>query len=132
MDKIRLKIEYLLLIIIFLNNCTSDYSKNLGKGYFYRDEGGEIKDIFCEYPNCDDIPPTVVSFVYNSKFIIAKQKPLYPPDPLYKEYIYPNGIDTFYYWLIIKKEHLLFGPLSKLELDSLKIKYNVPKKLSLR
>ena len=131
MDKIKLEIGYLLLISIFFNNC-SDYTKNLGNRYFYRDEGGEIKDIFCEYPNGGAIPPTVVSFVYNRKFIIVKQKPLYPPEYLYKQYTYPNGYDTFYYWLIIKKEHLLFGPLSKSELDSLKIKYNIPKKFILK
>jgi len=44
MDKIIFKLKNVLvliifyLIIIFNLNCTSDYSKNLGSGYIYRDE----------------------------------------------------------------------------------------------
>lgn len=138
MDKIRLKIESFLFIILtlsvlfLLNNCTSDLTKKLGDGYIYRNEGGTIKEIYCESPNGGEIPATVVEYVYDNKFIIAKQMPKIPHDLLYeKTYVYSNGIDNFYYWLIIKGENVVFGPLSMTELDSIRTKYNVPKKLTL-
>ena len=36
-----------LLCSLFIQSCISDSIKNLGNGYFYRDEGENIKDILC-------------------------------------------------------------------------------------
>ena len=33
---------------LFIQSCTADSVKNLGSGYFYRDEGGNVKDILCQ------------------------------------------------------------------------------------
>ena len=33
---------------LFVQSCTADSVKNLGSGYFYRDEGGNVKDIFAK------------------------------------------------------------------------------------
>ena len=88
--------------------------------------------ILCEIPNGGEIPANVFSYDYNRQFIIAKQKPLLPPDPLYdKEYLYPLGVDTVYYWIIIKKEHIVLGPMSLDAFNDAKVKYHVPNDLKL-
>ena len=40
-----------LLCSLFIQSCISDSIKNLGSGYFYRDEGENIKDILCQNSN---------------------------------------------------------------------------------
>ncbi len=120
------------LIVFIVPSCTSDYSQNLGQKYVYRDDGGEIKEIFSEKSEGGQIPATVIRFDYNRQFIIAKQKPLLPPDSLYdKEYHYPLGTDTIYYWIIIKKEHTVLGPMNLEAFNDAKAKYHVPNDLKL-
>ena len=118
---------------IFCYSCScSDYGDNLGDGYFFRFEAGDLKDILCEIPNGGEIPANVFSYDYNRQFIIAKQKPLLPPDPLYdKEYLYPLGVATVYYWIIIQKEHVVLGPMSLDAFNDAKVKCHVPNDLKL-
>ena len=71
-----------ILITCIVPSCTSDYSQNLGQKYVYRDEGGRIKEIFSQESDGEQIPATVISFDYNRQFIIAKQKPKIPQDPI--------------------------------------------------
>ena len=121
-----------ILITCIVPSCTSDYSQNLGQKYVYRDEGGRIKEVFSQESDGEQIPATVISFDYNRQFIIAKQKPKIPQDPLYeKEYLYPLGVDTVYYWIIIKKEHIVLGPMSLDAFNDAKVKYHVPNDLKL-
>ena len=114
-----------------LQSCNfSDSNKSLGNGYFYRNEGGEIKDILCKSTNRGEVPSTVVSYDFDDKFIIVKQKPKLPQDPLYnKDYEYDKGDYEFYYLLIVKKEDLVLGPLNFDEFIKQKDKYNVSDKL---
>jgi hypothetical protein len=102
----------------------------LGKGYFYRNEGSEIKDILCERPDGGFIPSTILDFEYNKDFVVAKQKPKIPQDPLYDVSIkYENGTDRIYYWIIIKKEDLVLGPLELEEFKKEANKYSLPSEL---
>ena len=130
-DKIKLIV---IVITIILQSCTSDYTKNLGDGYFYRHEGKPLNDIYSEYPQKNGrIPANVVAFDYDREFIIAKQKPRLPQDILYeKEYEYKLGEDTIYFWLVIKKEKLVLGPLDIDEFELAKKQYNVPNNLKLK
>ena len=112
--------------------CTSDYTKNLGEGYIYRQEGDPLNDIYCESPKGGRVPANVISFDYDKKFIIAKQKPKLPQDILYeKEYEYNLEENEIYFWLIIKKEQLVLGPLNEEKFNKARKKYKVPNKLSL-
>lgn len=112
----KVKNLFLYCLILIIQGCTSDYSKYLGKGYFYRDEGGEIKDILCERPNGKEIPATVLDYAYNNKYIIVKQKPKLPQDPLYnRDYEYHNGESALYFWIILKEKDIAFGPMDKTE-----------------
>lgn len=121
------------LTILSTCNCSSDYVENLGDGYFYRHEGGLTNDILCRNPNGGQIPATVLSYDYDNKYIIAKQKPKLPQEPLYdKKYIYIYGSNEIYYWLIIKNEKLVLGPYNLGEFNDAKIKYNVSDKLILK
>jgi len=130
----RNKINWLLLfgVVFMFQCCTSDYTKELGEGYIYRHEGKPLNDIYSENPKGGSIPANVISFDYDKKYIIAKQRPKLPQDILYeKEYEYKLGGDMVYFWLIIKKEKLILGPLSEKEFKEAKKKYKVPDKLSL-
>ena len=121
-------------IVFLIQSCNlSDATKNLGEGYFYRNEGSEIKDILCEQPEGGFIPSTILNFKYNKDFIVAKQKPKIPQDPLYDLNIkYGNGTDGIYYWIIIKKENLVLGPLELDEFKKEANKYDVPSKMTLK
>ena len=123
-----------LLISIIKCSCTSDYTQNLGQGYFYRHEGKPLNDIYNEYPQKNGrIPANVIAFDYDRNFIIAKQKPRLPQDILYeKEYEYKLGEDTIYFWLIIKEKKLVLGPLDIEEFKLARKQYNVPDNLKLK
>jgi hypothetical protein len=131
-----IKNKYLLSIIIafVLLSCNlSDYSENLGEGYNYIDEGGDIKEIFNNKPKFGRVPATVIEFKYDNNFIVAKQKPRLPQDPLYeKKYKYPYGDDQFYYWLVLKKDGIVLGPFNLEDYNSAKSRHNVSDKLKLK
>ncbi len=114
-----------------LQCCTSDYTENLGGGYFFRNEGGDLKDILCEEPKGGEIPSTVIAYDYDQNFLIALQRPKLPQDILYeKKYTSKSGADTTYYWLIVKKNHLVFGPLMENEFIEARKRYNIPESLN--
>jgi hypothetical protein len=126
MKIVKIYILNFFLTTIILHGCSSDYTKNLGGGYFYRFEGGNMNDILGE----GEIPATVVSYDFDDDFIIAKQKPKLPQDQLYdKDYKYNRGDNEFYYWLVVKNEKLILGPLDLDEFNFQKSKYRVPDKL---
>jgi|SRR5690554_727517 len=120
-------------VAVILQSCTSDYTENLGDGYFFRNEGGDLKDILSKEPKGGEIPSTVIAFDYDKNFIIAKQRPKLPQDILYeKSYNYELGADTTYFWLIVKKNHLVLGPLEKKEFRDVRERYEVPESLKFK
>lgn len=120
-------------VALILQCCTSDYTENLGGGYFFRNEGGDIKDILCKKPKGGEIPSTVIAFDYDKNFIIAKQRPKLPQDILYeKNYNYELGVDSTYFWLIIKKSHLVLGPLNEKEFREVRERYEIPESLKFK
>jgi hypothetical protein len=126
------KIVCLTLVIFFLSACgNGDYSKELSGGYFFRAEGKELNDILSHTSSQLEIPANVISYDYNSHFIIAAQRPGFQ-DPLYNnDPIYSLGKDTIYFWLIVHSEKLVLGPLEKTEFEQNLIKYNVDRNLKL-
>lgn len=128
MRAVKFYILTIYLISLIVQSCSSDYSKNLGDGYFYRFEASDLRDIHSENANDGEIPADIVSYDFDDDFIIAKQKPKLPQDPLYdKDYKYNRGKNEFYYWLIVKNEKLVFGPLNLDEFKALYDKYKVSK-----
>lgn len=120
-------------VALILQCCTSDYTENLGGGYFFRNEGGDLKDILSKEPKGGEIPSTVIAFDYDKNFIIAKQRPKLPQDILYeKNYNYELGADTTYFWLIIKESHLVLGPLKEKEFREVRERYEIPESLKLK
>jgi hypothetical protein len=120
-------------VALILQYCTSDYTENLGGGYFFRNEGGDLKDILSKEPKGGEIPSTVIAFDYDKNFIIAKQRPKLPQDILYeKNYNYELGADTTYFWLIIKKSRLVLGPLKEKEFREVRERYEIPESLKFK
>jgi hypothetical protein len=132
-----MRINSVCLVVFFfvlvVQSCTSDSTKKLGNGYFYRNEGEAIKDILSKNPDGAEIPSTILSYAYDERIIIAKQKPKLPQDPLYKKkYQYKNNKNEIYYWIIIKEENIDYGPLNRGEYQELRTKLNVPVNLQLK
>lgn len=125
----RLFPYYFFIFMLLLQSCDlNDNTENLGNDYFYRNEGALVKDILCKKANGGEIPATVVSYDFDHDFIIAKQKPKLLQDPLYeKEYKYNRGNNEFYYWLIVKDEKLVLGPLNLDEFNVICDKFRVSK-----
>lgn len=125
------------LIFIFLDLLTfqscGDSSEGLGGGYVYRYEGSDYREIFSEKPHRGHIPPDVISYDVDGKFIIAKQKPRLPQDILIEEeYVYANGADAEYFWIVIKDSSLVLGPMSETQFNQARITHGVPKNLKLK
>ncbi|MBE6247429.1 MAG: DUF3997 domain-containing protein [Bacteroidales bacterium] len=102
--------------------CTSDMTYRLGDGYVYHNEGGALKRIYCTKAKCDVyIPPTILSYSYNSTYILAKQKLKLPSLAIEPDYSYnfANSKDSIFYWIINKRENHLYGPLSMREFNVL-------------
>ncbi len=112
----KIIICFLFFIYLSLCSCTSDYFRNLGKGYVYRDEGGDMKEIFHKFSKAE-IPPTILSYSYNDKYVIAKQHPKLPRDAYSKDYNYTN--DSIFYWLIEKDNNMVYGPLNYKQIQTL-------------
>jgi len=127
---IFLIIGAIILLSIFLIFWTDN--KNLGNGYVYY---SDKKMISSSNGLFGEIPSVVMSYDYDNNIIIAKQKPL-ENDPnalLYDfEYKYFKGYNTIYYWIIIKKENKVIGPMNEEDYIKQRNKYNVPAKLTLK
>ncbi len=99
--------------------------------YFYRDEGGRIKDILSTRGD-HEIPATVIAYVFNEDFILAKQRPKLPADPLYSmqpEYMY--GAEYVYFWIIDHDHDKIWGPLHEEEYLRTRYQLGVPSELVL-
>ena len=132
MKNIKFYISAIFFTTFIFQSCSSDYSKDLGGNYFYRFEASDLRDIHCKKANGGEIPADIVSYDFNNNFIVAKQKPKLPQDPLYeKDYKYSKGDKEYYYWIIIKEDNLVLGPLSFEEFNSSRIKYKVPNNIIL-
>jgi hypothetical protein len=95
-----------------------------------RSEGGINKDILNHYSGFGEIPAKVLSYDFNNEFIVAKQRPADFTEPLYeRRYEYPKEDDKIFFWLVISRQHCIFGPLSELEFEAMCEKYNVPSDL---
>lgn len=134
-DKIKYHTFFVLCLHCLILTSCSDYSENLGGGYTYAHEGGGSNYIFHEYPKKGgEIPANVISYDYDKKFIIAKQKPM-PCQYAYetaKEYTRRTDTISVRYWLIIKQEQKIFSVLGYDGFLKLKKEYNVPEKLVLK
>lgn len=127
---LRCLIIILLILIFKLDRCDyCDYVEYFGNGYWYMDEGGDSKAIFGSKALSPKIPSTVIEYKYDNDYIVAKQKPKLPQDILYDvNYIYKDGIDTFY-WIISAKNYFGLGPLDRQEYETAMRKYGVSDKL---
>ena len=119
MDKIKKIVIALILfvVVILIVGIINPFNGEqiLGGGYSYDIEGKRVfgPDI--------DIPPCAKIIKYRGDVIIVEQHPKrMKEEATYgREYNYPNGRDTTYYWVVYKKEHMFYGPLLRNQLDSI-------------
>lgn len=107
----KLWILILILISLIGNSCYDSF-ENLGEGYvYYRERSDMLGDSI-------DIAPYILNHEQNKRFIIIKQyKGFYNAPADYKiPYSYPVS-PSIYYFLIDKKNHNFYGPLTAVEFN---------------
>ena len=82
---------------------SSNDEVKLGNNYIYDAEHQHIIGAI-------DIPPVIINYKYNEKFIVAKQSPTAFDNVIYDKmkYDYYLGRDTIYYWIIYKQTMSIF------------------------
>ena len=130
--KVMRKVVLYIIILLSTSSSCSDRALELSGDYFLRMEGKGTNDVLSHQASGTEIPSNVLSLAYNSEFILAKQRPNGTDDPLYKKHIYKHGRNSTYYWLIVHRDKLVFGPMSEKEFISARIKYKVPNSLILK
>ena len=112
--KIKVRYIFLILFLLYLIWCSlSSDDKRLGKGYVYYPEHrsihytrpGELKN--------RHIPPYVLGYNYDRYFIVARQKPGKFYEEIYGKYDYPFSRDMTYFWIIVKADRKVLGPLDE-------------------
>lgn len=115
MDKINfLNVTISLIILFSLFSFISlfiNYDNiELGNGFVYNEER---KDILGKI----DIPPQIISYERDEKYVIVKQLPSKYHNVIYNKihYEYTNGRNSIYYWLIEKNKQNVMGPMDSLD-----------------
>lgn len=131
--KITIKAGVLIALLCAIS-CGSDWSEKLGDGYVYVEEGGEWNFIIGPILN---IPPNITSFTFDDNYIVATQMPLSSRLPNYnhsafEDYIFPEDNSGPFYWVVIKKEQNIYGPLDEEGLRIIKVRYQIPERLKNR
>lgn len=80
--KIKLEMREILKVLLYLFirslfSCSNDTNSELSGNYFYRDEGGYMKEILSHSANRENIYGRIICYDYNSDFIIALQEPIF-------------------------------------------------------
>jgi Protein of unknown function (DUF3997) len=122
-------------LVIFMSmlvcSC-QDTVLDLSGGFFYRNEGGDVKDILYHEPGHGEVPATVVGIAFDKNFILAKQLPKVPSDPLYeRNYVYQNGPDVAYYWIVDLQQDSIWGPMAEVEFKKTRLLVGVPAALEI-
>lgn len=130
---LAMSILSILAIILFISRfilsiCDND---NLGEDYILNYSSYYIAKKTTSNNIKIVIPARIVDYKYNSLYVTVKQKP--DRDIVYNEFKdkYRLGIDTTYYWLIVKKRDEIVGPVDSIEAHILYKKYNIPKNIQL-
>ena len=116
---------------------------DLGDGFHICGSGIYGDKVFSITRNCEEqlhIPPEIIEYAYNKKYIIVKQNLEGKWPQIEYEYfnrhgqlldpkdVFANGWNCDYYWLIIKPSRLVYGPTDSLEFYKLIDSYQIPLK----
>lgn len=106
-------------------SCSSN-NDDLGSGYYYHNDGGRAKSIIKKELK-RGICGEIIAYDYNHDFIVAAQRPYENYCP-YDSYVedFANGMDTTYFWLIVKNEDMILGPYELSKFKEITEKYQVP------
>ena len=150
----------LFILISFVLSCggVSDYTENLGNGFYFASRGSKVKSIFG--PNVNprkEIYSKVIEYAFDKDFILVAQEPLWDMhirsiiisldeeksdyqkleekadsilrnDPFYQS-VFSRKIN---FWIISHKADSLFGPFSLEDYLIKKEELEVPKGLKLK
>lgn len=96
-------------IIWFIYSASQPYTVNFSKDFYYDYESDSVFGNGCLV----DIPPNIIDFTYDKKFVIIKQQPelVYIDYDRNSDYSYKAGLDETYYWIISLKEKKVYGPM---------------------
>lgn len=127
-SKIVFSVVIIFLLCILAGTVFYSPEKDLGNGFRYHED---YRCIFSP-DNIPDIVPKILWYKTDKKYITAKQRPRKEREYLYhynENYSYSEGLDADYYWLVLKVERKVFGPLTYDKFILLCNKYEVDEKL---
>lgn len=109
----------LFLVMIYVIMLYVDYSdkeeRHIAGAYYCHNENTPEFAILNMNNNAMDIPPRVLKYRSNDKFITAIQKPEIPQSANFIDVSYPDySEDSIYYWIIFVDQDTLLGPLDHL------------------
>lgn len=130
-----IRVVLVLISVLGTLSCGSDWSKRIGGRYIYIEEGEEWNFIIGPFI---DIPPNITFYAFDDDYIVATQVPL-PLKKLknasqsFSDIIFPEDKSSpFYYWVVIKNEQNIYGPLDEEGFRVINERYHIPERLKNR
>ena len=120
--KICIILSIILVWILSLGSCNKD-EVNLGHHFkfdtkrqcvFSHQIGVLYPIVIKNQPGRRDIPPNVIDYVFDKRYVLVKQQPKIPLEQIYydsNDVAYPHELDSLYYWIIIKRDGIVLGPM---------------------
>ena len=100
------------LLLYLINISYGDDHNHIAGSYFCYQENTPISAIHDLENSKNNIPPTVLSYNSDGKYITVMQKPSIPQDVVYRIIRYPDYTETkIYYWIITVSNDSVIGPL---------------------
>ena len=97
------------MVCLFIYWGSQPYTIKFSKDFYYDYESDSV------FGNGSlvDIPPNIIDFTYDKKFVIIKQQPelVYIDYDRNSDYSYKAGLDEIYYWIISLREKKVYGPM---------------------
>ena len=120
------------MVLFVLKACgVGEKYEDLGGGYMLVNEGAGGRFITGEIPPNGVVPPNVISCEWDGNFIVVKQCP--SGSDVGKDMLerYDRGLDSMYYWLVVKHDAKCYGPMGYSDYVWLRGVYSVPESLVL-
>lgn len=128
-----MKIIMLVLSIVLFTSCgggVSDYTEELPRGYQFVSESKNQSFIYGK--NQQYIPCNVISYTFNSDYILVYQRPSEPCIHTEATGIKIANIDVVQFWIIDVQKESLMGPFTLSEFLNQRKKTGVPDELELK
>ena len=135
--KSGIALAILCFVACFLYVTSGNRPRYLGDGFYFSSTNEFNKHIwywrlFDKEHEDIGVPPCVLSYRNTHRFILVMHKPRKFDDIIDIHYTYPQGRDSDYFWIVIKKEKIIIGPMSKEKMVACQDSLLIPARLQIR